>query len=188
MWRHCRRNATALSMRCDSAVDHVTALSMQCDSAVDHVTALSMRCDSAVDHVTALLIMWQHCWWLNNVEFKKKENPPKCEISNAWAWCDSTVDVMWQCCQSCNSAIIKVIEKTVSSLNWQWLCCNCVSWFLFVLAYITGLFLHSQRHSGDPFQLTQWTNFPQTVGRCRPKNWSKSKTCDRLYWFFLFFI
>jgi hypothetical protein len=118
-----------------------------------------------VDHVTALLIMWQRCWS-----------------------CDSTVDVMWQCCRSCDSAVIEVIQKTVLSLDWQWLCCNCVSWFPFVLAYKTGLFLHSKRHSGNPFQLTQWTNFPQTVGRCRPKNWSKSITFDRLNRFLPFSI
>jgi hypothetical protein len=130
MWQRCRS--------CDSTVDHVTALSIMwqrcrsCDSAVDHVTTLSMRCnsavnamrqccrssdstvmrcDSAVDHVTALLIMWQHCQWLNNVEFKKKENWPKCEISNAWAWCDSTVDATRQHCRPCDSAILRVITQ-----------------------------------------------------------------------------
>jgi hypothetical protein len=41
---------------------------------------------------------------LNNVKLKKKKTL-KCEKSDAWAWCDSTVDhvtallIMWQHCQ-----------------------------------------------------------------------------------------
>jgi hypothetical protein len=87
-------------------------------------------------------------------------------------WCDNTVDVMQEHCQSfchmidsavtwlaaqshaeqlCCAIDNKVVQRTVSSLNWQWLCWNCVSWFPFVLAYKTGPFVHPKRHSCDPF-------------------------------------
>ncbi len=174
MWQHCQS--------CDSAIHHATALSIMWQHCRCNATPLSIMWSpqsplSIVD-VTALLTwchstvdtMQQHCWL--------------CDSAVDHVTC--TVDVMRQRCQSCDSAVIKVIQKTGSSLNWQWLCCNCVSWFPFVLAYKTGPFLHSKRLSGDLFQLTQWTNFPQAVGRCRPKNWSKSKTFDRLNRFFLF--
>jgi hypothetical protein len=113
-------------------------------------------------HVTVLSLMCWRCW---------RDAAALSIMQQCRHWCDDTVNVMRQHCQSCchmiDSTVTwssakshaqqlccaidnKVIQRTVSSLNWQWLCCNCVSWFPFVLAYKTGLFVHPKKAFGWP--------------------------------------
>ncbi len=146
MWQHCTRDATALSIMwqrcrsCDSAVVDVTALSTGCDSIVDvmrqccqscdsaivDVTALLTWCDSVVEHVTVLSLMWRRC---------------QHDATALSIICQLIVSaVRWSIVQSHAQQLCWaiVIQWTVSSLNCQLWCCNCVCWLPFVQAYKTG--------------------------------------------------
>ncbi len=141
-------HVTALSHHVDSAVTWTTALSHErrhchmirqccrwCDGAVVHVSVLSTWYDSSVNHETVSSLMWQHC--------QCHATALSIMLSHDWR------TVMWSSAQShaqrlCCAIDSKVIQRTVSSPNWQWLCCNCVSWFPFVLAYKTGTFVHTR--------------------------------------------
>jgi hypothetical protein len=132
MCQHCRHDGTSLFLMCqrcqrdatvlwlsNSAVIDVTALSMWSSSAVDHAPVLSIMCqhcqscDSTVNRVPVPPLMWLHCW--------HDATAPSIMLSHA----------QQLCCAIDN----KVIQRTGSLPNWQWWCCNCVSWLPFICAY-----------------------------------------------------
>ncbi len=156
---HWQRDATALLIMRQRCQCDATALSTWCKSTVNVMRQRCRSCDITVDHAMVPLLMWQHYWCDATV---------LSIMQQCRCWCDSAVDMTRQHCQSCRRLIDstgrwltaqshaqqvcwaidnKVIQRTVSSLNWQWWCCNCVSWMPFVQTYKTGPFLHKRKNT-----------------------------------------
>jgi hypothetical protein len=98
----------------DSAVDQSTAVLIIRQPIID-VTALLTWCDRAVDHLTVPLLM---CWCCRH-DATALAIMGQCH----YCWCDCTVDVMQQHCQSCCHIIDSPVTWSTAQSHAQQLFC-----------------------------------------------------------------
>jgi hypothetical protein len=192
MQRHCQSCDSAI-INC-RMIDSAVASHQQCCHMINSAVASHWRCchinDGTVTWSTALSHDWQHCrimwqccpWCVGAVNVMQQHcwscNSAVVDVKTLSMSCDSTVHhaITWLTALSRdrqhshvhNSYVEinnKVVERTVLSLNWQWLCCNCVSWF--ALAYSAFSINEDTRQrsirqrSGCFFTLLSGKNIPQ---------------------------